>query len=165
MFKQDTMLSSGQGFTKTKLNNQNICSRLHMVGDVNWLLTDVLTAFWCTYSTVSLQFERLLRDTSIVYTSLFQTVLGVPMKVVFEQSPPPLYGHLSNTNSLVCLKDDPLHTDHVQLLPPQYRLLSVIASPVCPKDGWLHTNLKASIIRCTETTTIQTFLYSLLLQV
>lgn len=30
MFKQDTMLSSGQGFTKTKSNNQNICSRLHM---------------------------------------------------------------------------------------------------------------------------------------
>ena len=57
------------------------------------------------------------------------------MKVLFEQSLPPLYGHLSNTNSLVCLKDDPLHTDHVQLLPPQYRLLSVIASPVCPKDG------------------------------
>lgn len=164
MFKQDTMLSSGQGFTKTKSNNQNICSRLHMVGDVNWLLTDVLTAFWCTYSTVSLQFEHLFRDTSIVYTSLFQTVLCVPMKVVFEQSLPPLYGHLSNTNSLVCLKDDPLHTDHVQLLPPQYRLLSVIASPVCPKDGWLHTNLNASIIRCTETTTIQTFLYSLLLK-
>ena len=165
MFKQDTMLSSGQGFTKTKSNNQNICSRLHMVGDVNWLLTNVLTAFSRTYSTVSLQFEHLLGDTSIVYTSLFQTVLGVPMKVVFEQSLPPLYGHLSNMNSLVCLKDDPLHTDHVQLLPPQYRLLSVIASPVCPKDGWLHTNLNASIIRCTETTTIQTFLYSLLLKV
>ena len=139
MFKQDTMLSSGQRFTKTKSNNQNICSRLHMVGDVNWLLTDVLTAFWCTYSTVSLQFERLLRDTSIVYTSLFQTVLGVPMKVVFEQSLPPLYGHLSNTNSLVCLKDDPLHTDHVQLLPPQYRVLSVIASSVCPNEGNLCT--------------------------
>ena len=139
MFKQDTMLSSGQGFTKTKSNNQNICSRLHMVGDVNWLLTDVLTAFWCTYSTVSLQFEHLLRDTSIVYTSLFQTVLCVPMKAVFVQSLPPQYGHRSNTNSLVCLKDDPLHTDHVQLPSPQYRVLSVIASSVCPNEGNLCT--------------------------
>ena len=164
MFKQDTMLSSGQRFSNTQSNNQNICSRLHMVGDVNWLLTNVLTAFSRTYSTVSLQFEHLLGDTSIVYTSLFQTVLGVPMKVLFEQSLPPLYGHLSTTNSLVCLKDDPLLTDHVQLPPQQYRLLSVIASPVCPKDGWLHTNLNASIIRCTETTIIQTFLYSLLLK-
>lgn len=166
MFKQDTMLSSGQGFSKTQSNNQNICSRLHMVGDVNLLLTDVLTAFWCMYSTVSLQiFEHLLRDTSIVYTSLFQTVLCVPMKVVFVQSLPPKHGHLSNTNSLVCLEDDPLLTDHVQLPPPQYRLLSVIASPVCPKDGRLHTNLKASIIQCTETIIIPTFLYSLVLKV
>jgi len=148
MFKQDTMLSSGQGFSNTQSNNQNICSRLHMVGDVNLLLTDPLTAFWRMYSTVSLEFEHFLRETSIVYTSLFQTVLCVPMKVVFVQSLPPQYGHLSNTNGLVCLEDDPLHTYHVQLPPPQYRLLSVIASPVCPKDGRLHTNLNASIIRC-----------------
>lgn len=141
MFKQDTMLSSGQGFSNTQSNNKNICSRLHMVGDINLLLTDVLTAFWHMYSTVSMQFEHLLRDTSIVYTSQFQTVLCVPMKVVLVQSLPPQYGHVSNMNSLVCLKDDPLHTGHVQLPPPQYRPLSVIASPVCPKDGRLHTNL------------------------
>ena len=131
MFKQDTMLSSGQGFSNTLSNNQNICSRLHMVGNVHLVLTDVLTAFWHMYSTVSMQFEHFLRDTSIVYTSLFQTVLCVPMKVVFVQSLPPQYGHLSNTNILCVLKMiDPLHTDHVQLPPPQYRLLSVIASPV-----------------------------------
>ena len=165
MFKQDTMLSSGQGFSNTQSNNKNICSRLHMVGDVNWLLTDVLTAFWRTYSTVRLQFEHLLVDTSIVYTSLFQTVLCVPMKVLFVQFLPPQYGHLSNMKSLVCLKDDPLLIDHIQLAPPQYRLLSVIASPVCSKDGRLHTNLNTSIIRCTETTIKQTFLYSLVLKV
>ena len=45
MFKQDTMLSSGQGFSNTLSNNQNICSRLRMVGNVNLLLTDVLTLF------------------------------------------------------------------------------------------------------------------------
>ena len=67
------------------------------------------------------------------------------MKVVVVQSLPPQYGHRSSTNSLVCLKDDPLHTDHVQLPRPQYRLLSVIASPVYPKDGRLHTNLNSSI--------------------
>ena len=165
MFKQDTMLSSGQGFSNTLSNNQNICSRLHMVGNVHLVLTDVLTAFWRMYSTVSMQFEHLLRDTSVVYTSLFERVLCVPMKVLFVQSLPPQYGHLSNTTSLVCLKDDPLHTDHVLLPPLQYRLLSVIASPVCPKDGRLLTNLNASIIRCTETTIIQTFLYSLVLKV
>ena len=104
MFKQDTMLSSGQGFSNTLSNNQNICTRLHMVGNVNLLLTDVLTAFWHMYSTVSMQFEHFLRDTSIVYTSLFQTVLCVPMKVVFVQSLPPQYGHLSNTNILCVLK-------------------------------------------------------------
>ena len=165
MFKQDTMLSSGQGFSNTLSNNQNICSRLHMVGDVNLLLTDVRTAFRRMYSTVSMQFEHLLRDTSIIYTSLFQTVLCVPMKVVFVQSLPPQYGHLSNTKSLVCLKDDPLLIDHIQLAHPQYRLLSVIASPVCSKDCRLHTNLNASIIQCTKTTIIQTFLYSLVLKV
>ena len=61
------------------------------------------------------------------------------MKVIFVQSLPPLYRHLSNTNSLVCLKDDPLHTDHVQLPSSQYKLLSVIASTVCPNEGNLCT--------------------------